>query len=29
LIPPEIINGEYTCVSFNIYSSTHIWKSYL
>jgi hypothetical protein len=24
LIPPEIINGEYTCVSFNIYSSTHI-----
>ena len=29
LIPTEIIAGEYTCVSFNIYSSTHIIKNYL
>ena len=29
LIPIEIIDGEYTYVSFNIYFSNHKWKIYL
>ena len=29
LIPTEIIDGEYTYVSFNIYFSTHKWNIYL
>ena len=29
LISIEIIDGEYTCVSFNSYFSLHITKNYL